>query len=471
MPLLHADAPEIPVSPTDPAFFPFEPFRARCSRRFYERIGDHAARLGWDSERIRGFQTSRLRALLATAVARSPFHAERLRDVRPETARLEDLAAVPTMTKADLMARFDDVVTDRRITRELAERAIAATRDEPIVVHDGFLVLASGGSSGKRGIFVYDEEALVELNAAIVRPMMARMNAMGGPPTGGLDMALVAADSPIHATGSAPRLIAGGPIRFHRFPATMPAEEVASGVARVGPQLLYGYPSVLVRLARAQLEGRFDLRLRGVTCTSETLGPEMADVMRRAWNAPVVNQFGSSEGLTGASLPDDPAIVFASDCCIVEPVDEQDRPVAAGEPSAAVLLTNLYNHVQPLIRYRLDDRFFVLPSVGSGHLRARVEGRTSELLRYGSLTVHPLLITSELTRLPAVVDYRIRQTPGGAAIDLLVSEPVDTETIAARIAAVLQQAGIVDASVQVRRVDDLPRHAATGKVARVVALG
>ena len=42
-----------------------------------------------------------------------------------------------------------------------------------------------------------------------------------------------------------------------------------------------------------------------------------------------------------------------------------------GTPSAKVLLTNLYNHTQPLIRYELIDRFTGHPAhPGSGLLRA-----------------------------------------------------------------------------------------------------
>ena len=89
----------------------------------------------------------------------------------------------------------------------------------------------------------------------------------------------------------------------------------------------------------------------------------------------MIDSFGSSEGLVGNSLPDGDALVFAEDGCIVELVDDQDRPVAAGTPSDAVLITVLANRLQPLIRYRLSDSFVEQPPVdGHGYLRARVRG-------------------------------------------------------------------------------------------------
>jgi phenylacetate-coenzyme A ligase PaaK-like adenylate-forming protein len=49
----------------------------------------------------------------------------------------------------------------------------------------------------------------------------------------------------------------------------------------------------------------------------------------------------------------------------VELVDEHDRPVRPGTPSSSILVTNLYNHAQPLIRYRIEDRFAAVRSVPS----------------------------------------------------------------------------------------------------------
>ena len=43
--------------------------------------------------------------------------------------------------------------------------------------------------------------------------------------------------------------------------------------------------------------------------------------------------------------------------CIVELVDADNRPVPPGVPSARVLVTNLTNLTQPLIRYELNDVF------------------------------------------------------------------------------------------------------------------
>ena len=63
---------------------------------------------------------------------------------------LSDLAQLPVMTKTQMMANFDDVVTDRRLTRALVERHITDSATEPLLILGDYVVLASGGSSGLR---------------------------------------------------------------------------------------------------------------------------------------------------------------------------------------------------------------------------------------------------------------------------------------------------------------------------------
>ncbi len=454
--------PELPTS----RLAAFEPFRSRATAIFDAELPGHLDRLRWNGPRLRSLQERRLRQILITAKTRSPFHARRLAGLDPERCGLDDLASLPVMEKTELMGHFDDVVTDRRLSRQVCEEAIAATQDQPKPIDGEFLVLTSGGSSGTRGIFVFDDRALAEYGACIVRPAIARFEALGGLPPEGIDIALVAAASPIHATATTPHVTSGTGVRVHQIPATLPFEDVLARVADLDAPVLYGFPSVLTRLARAQIEGRLNLRLLSVSCSSETMHPEFRAAMTEAWGIPQTNVFGSTEGLVGSSEPGGEAIVFASDGCIVEAVDEDDRPVPPGTPSASILITNLFNHVQPLIRYRIDDRFVV--EDGDGHLRACVEGRRADVLRFGNVEIHPLTIISELTHEPAIVDHRVVQTDSGVDIDVVTTAPIDPRAVAEAIERALAGAGVNDPRASVSIVERLPVDPATGKIARFV---
>ena len=69
-----------------------------------------------------------------------------------------DLSAVPPLVKAELMERWDDVVTDRRLKRDdLLEHLERLDRDALWLGE--YRAMATSGSSGLKGLFVYDREA------------------------------------------------------------------------------------------------------------------------------------------------------------------------------------------------------------------------------------------------------------------------------------------------------------------------
>ena len=88
---------------------------ARVSAELTWRLAEHTWRLGWDAAELAAHQRERLRVLLAYAAEYSPFHARRLRGLDLSRFEVGDLAGLPVMTKAQMMAEFDEVVTDRRL--------------------------------------------------------------------------------------------------------------------------------------------------------------------------------------------------------------------------------------------------------------------------------------------------------------------------------------------------------------------
>jgi phenylacetate-CoA ligase len=452
------------------AFTPFAPLRERMQAELMRRAPDHLARLGWSREAIAARQRERLRALLAHAREHSPFHARRLRSVDPACFELEDLPALPVMTKAELMDEFDDAVTDRRLGRALAEQALATTKNEPQPLFGEYVCMSSGGSSGNRAVYVQDFESMAEFISSLNRYPMRRMLLAGGPPPNGITVGMVAAASAVHATGAGPAWTVGGLLRFVSVPVTLPVSEIVERLNALQPDGLFGYPSVLARLAVEQREGRLRLKLAGITCSSENLLPEWRSAISTAFGAPLLDTFGSTEGLVGVTEPDEDVFSFNSDVCIVELVDERGEPVPAGVPAARILLTNLANRTQPLIRYEIRDRFVRQPDAAEhGHLRATVDGRSDEMLHFGTAAIHPLVIRSVLVKTPAVSDYQVRQAGRGIDVRVLASGPVDLERLRRELRSALSAAGLPDPEVAVHSVRALERHPETGKLRRFVS--
>jgi phenylacetate-coenzyme A ligase PaaK-like adenylate-forming protein len=434
---------------------PLAPLRSALEDGLLAAYPELIGRLGWDRERLVAHQRVRLQGLLRYAIARSPFHARRLAGIDPAEVDPTDLRTLPVMTKAQMMDELDDVFTDRRLTRVDVEETLAATGDESLVMHEDFIAFTSGGSSGVRGVFVLDLAAARGFIGPLTRGLMARIRAMGGAPPGGLTIGMVGACSAVHPTGAAAALTAGGglPYRYVSAPVTDGLPAIVRRLNALRPPMLFGYPTVIARLARAGL----DFTPAAVTTTSETLTPKLRAAIRDGLGAPIVDTYATTEGLTGASAPDDDVIVLAEDTCIVEVLDDR------------VLVTNLENRVQPLIRYELHDRFAVVAD--DGLLRVRVQGRSDEVLRWDDIEVHPLVIRAVLVRMPEVLDYQVRQTAGGVDLDVLADDQVDVGDLRDRVAEALAGAGLPGPVVAVRAVAELSRHPQTGKLARFVPLG
>lgn len=257
------------------------------------------------------------------------------------------------------------------------------------------------------------------------------------------------------------------PFRFRPVPVTLPLPEIVARLNAVAPPALYGYPSMLARLGAERTAGRLHISPIMVTSTSETCRPELRAAISAGFGAPLIDTFGSTEGLVGASAPDTEIITFAEDGCIVELVDERHRPVPPGTPSAAVLITNLSNRVQPLIRNEMTDRFVQQPAAPEhGHLRARVQGRADDVFRYGETTIHPLVIRSVLVHARDVLDHQVRQTPAGIDVTVVTDHRLDPAILRRHLAAALAGAGLTDPEVAVRVAPDLYRDPATGKLRR-----
>jgi phenylacetate-CoA ligase len=149
----------------------YEDLRQRHMADLTTLMPEHVQRLRWPADRLRQERRDRLRDLLQVAKASSPWHRDRLAGVDPDGFEEADLAGLPPMTKDDLMANWDRVVTDRRLTLELVEGHLAGVESDTYLF-DELHAVASGGSTGRRGIFVFGWRAWAEAYAGFMRPSL-----------------------------------------------------------------------------------------------------------------------------------------------------------------------------------------------------------------------------------------------------------------------------------------------------------
>ena len=109
-------------------------------------------------------------------------------------------------------------------------------------------------------------------------------------------------------------------------------------------------------LASEQQAGRLTIQpLLAITAGEQLTAAVRADI-ESTFGCPVQNRYASAE-FPGLSMECRHGLFHVnSDWYLLEPVDENYQPVAPGVVSYTVLVTNLANRVQPLIRYDLGGR-------------------------------------------------------------------------------------------------------------------
>jgi phenylacetate-CoA ligase len=429
------------------------------------------ARIGWSADRLAAYRQDRLRALVTSAVARSPWHAERLAGL--DVGRLDEtsLRELPTMTKDELMDGFDEVVTDERLTLARVNDHLAGLPQSGYLF-DRYTAVASGGSTGRRGVFVYDWTEWTSLYVGLARYLL-RAAAGWRQASGTVVLASVAAGHPTHPTAAWARTFAGFPFDMVPLPVTLPVEEIVSGLNAVQPQVLFAYPSALHLLTSEVAAGRLRITPRRILVAAEPLLPEIRAAAERAWGQPVHNWWGASEA-GGLGNPCELGRThLGEDQVIIEPVDADGRPVPPGVPSDKIYLTNLYNHTLPLIRYEITDQVNVLPErcpCGSVHrLIDDIQGRLDDVFRYRGRVVHPHVFRSALGRRATIVEYQVRQSLRGAEIDVRCCGPLDIGSLQRDIVHALGRVGLTNPEVRVSTVERIERGVA-GKLRRFVPL-
>lgn len=385
---------------------------------------------------------TRLAASVAFARQHSRFYAEHYHN---SPLRLEALRQLPPVTKSQLMTRFDDWLTNSAVTRAGIEAFVADNTQigQPYFGH--YMVFTSSGTTGVPGLFIHDAEALAVYDAIAGLRGWPRWITLADWPSlvakRGHMAAVVATNGHFAGVVSWERLRQTYPFltpRLKAFSVLQPLTETVNALNAFQPAVVFGYATALSLLAEEQLSDRLRLRPTFILTSGERLEPSMRANIQLAFKCPVHEIYGASEFPWMAFDCREGWFHLASDWVILEPVDDAYAPVPIGSPSATVLLTNLANHIQPLIRYDLGDSVVLRPDpcpCGNPFPAVRVEGRTDELLSLPTgantrIRVPPMALITLVEETPGVQRFQIIQTASATLqIHLEVKSGADEQTV------------------------------------------
>jgi phenylacetate-CoA ligase len=426
-------------------------------------------------------QRQRLATLVRYVRTHSPYYRRAWRHLPEAPVVLADL---PAVTKGELMTAFDDWCTDRAIAWRDVERFTAARDHIGEPFRDRYLVWTSSGTTGTPGVFIQDAAALAAYDALVSVQFLG--SAFGGYDPGraaaqGGRAALVTADCDHFASIASWRRAAQGKpwLDMKSFAVTRPLPEIVAALNAYRPAFISSYPTVLALLAEEFSAGRLAVQPAGLLAGGEVLSSATRAAIEDAFGCPLHNEYGASECLTIGHGCRAGALHVNADWVILEPVDRDLRPTPPGELSHTVLLTNLANRIQPIIRYDLGDRVRELAApcaCGSPLPAIQVEGRCDDIVvlvtRSGErIRLPPMALATVVENAAGLVRFQIVQS---AAQRLLLRVGSATRALSGpkailALRAYLDAQGLANIDVRLDERDPQPEPH-DGKLRQVLAL-
>lgn len=440
-------------------------------------------------------QASRVAALIDTARA-SPLY-RRLHGHRVD--RRTPLDHLPAVGRETLMAGFDDWCTDRAITLDSIAPFLATPTCTGTPFLGRYAAWTSSGTTGTPGIYLHDGPALAIYDALEMirfrRPLAHGRSfdasSPGGlPPWWRVERCVMLGATGGHFAGNATieRLRGLGPWmadRIRMVSIMQPIGQIVAELEACRPTILATYPTAIEMLATEQSAGRLRLTLDEIWTGGEQLSDPVKAEIERVFRCAVRNGYGASEFPAIGWDCTEGVMHFNSDWVVLEPIDRRGHPVTDGAASHSVLLTNLANRIQPLIRYDLGDSVRLLPgcACGSPFPAIHLEGRADDVLAFATddpsnrrdlVKLLPLALVTVLEEAAGLFDFQLVQSrPMTLALRL---GPSVVDPVQARRRAKLALRRFLDGqrlrSVRLTDDPDMPaRSQRSGKLRRIIRAG
>jgi putative adenylate-forming enzyme len=421
----------------------------------------------WTRAKLLEHQQTELQTLRRFALERSPFYGRFHRGL--EGGPLSEL---PVLTKAILMENFDELITDRSVRLADVEAFLAS--NSMALFRDRYVPLVTSGSTGLRGVFLFDPDEWVTALASIARPMLwtgARLELLQPPRA-----AMIASTLPSHYSARVGAAFTTRWMPSLRLDATEPIGGMVERLNRWQPQILAAYPNILRELAEEQLSGRLRIPVKHVAASASVLTADVRRAVEQAWNVRVHDTYGATEYAPIATECRYGRMHLLEDGAAIEIADERG-PAPPGVTGSRVLLSVFGRRTQPLIRYELTDMVRSIEGQCECgrpfQLIDAIEGRREDVLRFrshagGPVSIHPNTFHRLLEGIP-VAGWQVIQEGNLLRVHLMgLRDPNLPDVLARSIAGLLEASGAELPPIEVREVAVLER-GATGKAPLLIA--
>ncbi len=418
----------------------------------------------------------RFRKLIRYANQNSPYYARIIRENRIdiESSVPEDF---PILTKTMAMENFDDIVTDRKITKEKIEEFITTSSDPRELYLNKYTALVTSGSSGEEGYFVSHAKdtfrglkSLIPTKTSLKFSIILKFISFFIKKKKRIGFAFYGNTGGHYAGYDSatkwPKML----FNVKGFEINDSVNVVLSELNEFQPEVVCGYTTMLKILAEEQASGRLKIKPMFVISSAETVTKEDIDFLSESFpGSYVISLYASSEhGNMGRSNRDKETMSLYDDKLIFEFFEDH------------VLVTNLCNYTMPLIRYKMAD---VLTVVSEKHtyptvvknLVSRAETKVNFINATGELESFTSFITRRFyVKGVSKFQMQVNSTtsfmfPICLENHLTESERTDAVSkVKARLKEILHRKNLDNVSFEIKIVKDIPVNKKTRKFQLIV---
>jgi phenylacetate-CoA ligase len=291
---------------------------------------------------ILNLREKKFRKMLKFAYCNSKFYHDLYssKGLSEKDLKTIDIEKLPIVDKEIIMENFDDVVTVEDVTLNEVKNFLDKNKNPNDLFKNKYHILHSSGSSGKIGIFTYSRNDWDSFYPWITKSYRFKFKKNKSAFYG-------AADG--HYSGVSFSSWGGhGIMRFFNKTLILDIKKPIEGhikkLNEFQPDILGGYFTGLKILAEQQEKGLLNIQPSYLVNCGEGVIPKDKEYIEKIFKRQISNLYGVAEcSILGVGKEEFGGIALFDDIALIEIKDNY------------ILLTNLFNKTQPLIRYRIND--------------------------------------------------------------------------------------------------------------------
>lgn len=293
-------------------------------------------------EKMLKLQDKKFRKILKYAYKNSKFYRDLYSSSGLKESELDsiEIEKIPTVEKDFMMEKLDDVFTVDDITKDELLTFIKTNKNPTDLFKNKYHVAHTSGTTGTQGVFIYSKQEWNGFYPYITKTFDFNFKRKKTVYIGGIDGHNATLSFSAWLSKSIMKLFCNLLI----ININEPIEKVVEKLNEFQPDLLGGFFNEHKILAYQQKKGLLKIKPTTIVNCGEAVIPYEKEFIEKEFNAPLNNLYGFAECLiAGIGRSDYDGIYLMDDLALIELKKDH------------ILLTNLFNKTQPIIRYRIND--------------------------------------------------------------------------------------------------------------------